>query len=234
MAWGASRRSAANAGIARCMIPTPITHASPPPTIEKRTLVSAASAPASRSPSAGPLATTVNSRPESRPTRCGGAAVWRMVWRKIALIMSAPPAMASATTANQRTSATPNRASDSPHADDGEVDGEALLPYLAGPPTGERCEERAGRGGRVEDAENGRPAEAACDRGEEGIRHPEDHRDDVDDERALQHGTSPQESESFKDAAGVLFRSMRWDRPDQEDAPEDEDEADRVDHVRTR
>ena len=63
----------------------------PPETIEKRSDVSDASTPASRSPRLGALATCVNSIPESRPRRWSGVERSSIVLRSTALKKSAPP-----------------------------------------------------------------------------------------------------------------------------------------------
>ena len=71
--------------MASATIPVPITVRIPPETIEKRTLVSAATAPASTLPICGALATWASSMPDSRPRRWSGVAASRIELRRIAL-----------------------------------------------------------------------------------------------------------------------------------------------------
>ena len=68
-----------------------------PETIEKRTLVSDATTPASTLPSSASLATWANSMPVSRPRMVSGVAASRIVLRRIALTKSAAPAAARKT-----------------------------------------------------------------------------------------------------------------------------------------
>ena len=81
-----------------------------PETIEKRTLVSDATTPASTLPSVGALVTCASSIPESRPRIESGVAVSRIVERKIGADRSAAPATASSASATQSASANPNGA----------------------------------------------------------------------------------------------------------------------------
>src|SRR3954467_3353226 len=80
------------AGTARATMKVPATHASPPETIEKRTLVSDATSPASTLPRAGVAATWANSIPETRPRRWSGVTVQRIVPRRTGLTVARGPA----------------------------------------------------------------------------------------------------------------------------------------------
>ena len=83
-------------------------HASPPETIEKRTLTSEATIPASRFPSAGVPATCASSIPERRPRMASGVTWSRIVERSTALTKSAAPATARNTSATGTVVASPN------------------------------------------------------------------------------------------------------------------------------
>ena len=81
----------------------PTTHAMPPDTTEKIGPTSAATAPASRSPSRGPVATIIAWNALIRPRRLSGIESWSIVPRKMALTMSPAPATASNRSPSQRT-----------------------------------------------------------------------------------------------------------------------------------
>src|SRR3954462_15479661 len=89
----------------------------PPETIEKRMLVSAASAPASTFPSVGALATWASSIPDRRPRRESGVTVSRIVERRIALQSSAAPAIARKSRASHRVGENPKPTIAAPHAE---------------------------------------------------------------------------------------------------------------------
>ena len=67
------------------MTTVPATQAMPPETMEKRTLVSEATTPASTLPSAGAPATWASSMPEMRPRRWSGEPASMIDSRRIAL-----------------------------------------------------------------------------------------------------------------------------------------------------
>ena len=70
--------------------------------------MSDATAPASRLPSAGALATWASSIPETRPRISSGVAARTIAERKAALTLSAAPAKASSTSASGSAVAKPN------------------------------------------------------------------------------------------------------------------------------
>jgi len=74
-----------------------------------------ATAPASRSPSRGPPATTAIWTPCSRPRIESGAASWMIVLRNTADTTSAQPATASSRSASGRSRTTPKPAIAAPH-----------------------------------------------------------------------------------------------------------------------
>ena len=86
----------------------PITHSTPPETIEILTLKIDATAPASKLPSAGPedqLSISIDAR---RPRSESGIVWFQITDRNTPLIMSAAPAMARNSTASHRLGANPN------------------------------------------------------------------------------------------------------------------------------
>ena len=82
-------------GHKRAMANAPMTQSTPPDTTENCGDVTAATAPASRSPSRGPPLTTAPWMAESRPVNSSGTVNWRMVFLKTADMTSAAPATAS-------------------------------------------------------------------------------------------------------------------------------------------
>src|SRR4029079_10487938 len=112
------RRYRASTGDTACMSATPAMHATPPETTEKRTEVSAATVPASTSPSLGPEVTTAMWRALSRPRIASGATIWRIVFQKTADTTSAHPSAASRTRAsgNQPRGTSPKATIAPPHA----------------------------------------------------------------------------------------------------------------------
>ena len=88
----------------------PTTQRIPPETTEKRRLVSDATMPASRFPSAGVLDTCANSIPPRRPRISSGVTVSTIVERNTALTWSAAPAAASSSSATQSVVVKPNAA----------------------------------------------------------------------------------------------------------------------------
>src|SRR5687768_4437707 len=73
--------------------------ARPPDSTEKRGLVSDATAPASTSPSRGPLVTTSEKTDDMRPRNASGVTIWLITERQTALTLSAAPATASSAAA---------------------------------------------------------------------------------------------------------------------------------------
>ena len=86
-------------------------------------------------------------------------------------------------------------------ADDGEAQRDSVTRHLAGPAARRARDERARERRRVEQSEHaGVSVEALVDeRGEQRDRHPEDHRDEVGDERALQDGAALEVAEPVAD-----------------------------------
>ena len=126
----------------------PTTQSTPPETIEKRSDVSDASTPASRSPRFGALATCVNSIPDSRPRRWSGVTRSSIVLRSTALKKSAPPATASRTSAGQSVVVKPNAAIATPQAHAAIVTASPWRRTCDVQPGGERADERAARTAR--------------------------------------------------------------------------------------
>ena len=94
---------------------TPTTHASPPDATLKRGPVSPATAPASTSPSRGPLVTTRLNTDDMRPRMASGVTVWLIVLRQTAETLSAAPATNSSTAAGHSDETRPAPAIASPH-----------------------------------------------------------------------------------------------------------------------
>src|SRR3954464_3543647 len=99
------------------MAPTPTRHASPPEVTEKRGPARPATAPASTSPSRGPLVTTSENTDDMRPRIAWGVTLWLIVARHTALTESAAPATASSTAASHSDPARPASAIAAPHTD---------------------------------------------------------------------------------------------------------------------
>jgi len=90
--------------------------ASPPETTDTVSPKAFATAPASRSPSRGPPATTAVCTPISRPRIPSGPANWMIVLRNTAENTSAAPATASSSRASGSQRATPKAVIDAPQA----------------------------------------------------------------------------------------------------------------------
>ena len=154
--------------------------------------------PASTLPSAGVLATWASSKPCIRPRMASGVQAKRIVERRIALNSSARPATREHHHADperrREAEAGDRRAPD----DDRGRDRDPLPAHVRRPsPRSSAASERAGRGRRVEDADDARAGVEVVrrDRGEERLRHPEHHRVRVEhegpeDDRLLARGTA--------------------------------------------
>ena len=181
---GASRSGAAP-GNASAQASVPTTQRIPPETTEKRRLVSDATMPASRLPSAGVLATCANSIPPSRPRISSGVTVSTIVERNTALTWSAAPATASSTQRDPERRREAERGDGDSPARRGEDDGESLAAHAHHPAGDERRGERADRRRREEIADRcGVLEDVLRERREQRGRHAEDHRDRVDEEEA--------------------------------------------------
>ena len=95
---------------------TPATQARPPETTENRGVASDATAPASTSPSRGPLRTTSMSTADMRPRSASGVTVWLIVIRQTALTLSAAPASANSARAGRSEVTRPAAAMAAPQA----------------------------------------------------------------------------------------------------------------------
>src|SRR4051795_5417644 len=111
---GSSASYFANDGNNAASTPTPAMHASPPETTDSWVPKTAATDPASTSPIRGPPVTTTMNTPCNRPRNASGVATCRIVLRKIALTMSAAPAMPSRSNASHSTLVNPNSAMEPP------------------------------------------------------------------------------------------------------------------------
>ena len=120
-AWAGSpcscstERSRVKPGSGRATSSAPAMQASPPDTTDAASPKAFATAPASRSPSRGPPATTAICTPISRPRIPSGPANWMIVFRKTAEITSAQPATASSGSAAHSHGTRPNPAIAAPH-----------------------------------------------------------------------------------------------------------------------
>ena len=83
---------------------------------ENRGPVADATAPASTSPSLGPLVTTSENTEDIRPRMWSGVTVWLIVERHTALTLSAAPAIASSAAAGHNEDTSPASAIAAPHA----------------------------------------------------------------------------------------------------------------------
>ncbi len=209
----------------------------PPETTEKRRLVSDASAPASRFPTAGALATWASSIPDRRPAHRvrGHGEQDRRAEDRAPVVRAAgdreeeerEPEAGREAEADDR--GPPGRRRDA-HAE--------ALPAGACHPAGqERGDERACVRGGVQKADGRRSAaEVVAERREERARHPEHHRDRVDDEDALELRLLADEAETLGDRP----QSRPRDRPDRGHLREQRRrqercrEGDDVDRVRRR
>ena len=91
---GRGRRSRGSDGTRATVTTTSTTTRTPPTTGGTHVAVSVASVPANIWPSRGPPVTTTVKTPWVRPRRWSGTAACRIDWRKIALMLSDPPATA--------------------------------------------------------------------------------------------------------------------------------------------
>ena len=178
----------------------PAMHARPPKTIDVSTVVSAATAPASRSPSAGPVVHTAIPTPSIRPSIGGGVAILRIDCRNTPLTMSAAPATTSMNSEIARPFTRPKTVIATPQPTIARQSATPWRGTLRAQPLVAR-DERAGKGRRVEQSEHVCVAvESLVDeRGEQRDGHPEDHRDEIGDERSLQDRSASQVAEPIAD-----------------------------------
>ena len=85
-----------------------IKHAAPPVTTDSGAPIKAAAVPASTSPNCGPPMKKIILIEVMRPRSLFGVASWRIVWRRIVLIVSAAPVIASIYSESQNTRDKPN------------------------------------------------------------------------------------------------------------------------------
>ena len=176
--------------------PPTTTQAIPPATQEKVAPATAAVAPARRSPSRGPPATTTMKTPCSRPRISSGAYTCRIVCRKTAETRSARAGDGEQRDREPERPGQPGQRHRRAPGDDRDGQRDALPADPADPARGQAAEHRADRDRGEQPADRLLAAEPGLGHlREQRARHREDHRDDVDHERHQQHrlrGDEPQ------------------------------------------